>query len=240
MRNLLFEDSIHPYVRDGLSYKFDDTKVIMISKMLEHYLSSDNVSVLFTNSSNKIYDNIVDNIGSKPIIVYYDLVYDNPETISKLGYLMDLIVEHNYNNVYLVPIHCIEWHAINAFGKESELKDIVVNCKPYKNTQIFKNNVNARKASFEKFCKAALGELVDRKYLGICSTHEYNISCYDEDKLVKTLPVTYTDKGGYHYVNIVDLLRNRYKEFVDLFVCRDALKQTFIGSMNKYLNFVLQ
>ncbi len=172
------------------------------------------------------------------ILIYYDLVYDNYTTIKKLSSLLDSLVNYNYYNVYVLPIHCIEYHVIKAFGIECELKHIIVDCADYKETRIYKYNVSKRRASHEKFCKAALGELVPERFIGTCDVNNYCISKDDEVKLISTLPAVYYYKDGVKVVNILDVLMEEYTVFYKLFTCDRYMLDKFKTSLRNYFKLI--
>lgn len=238
MRSIISEDSLHPQVETERGFISDTSRYIVLSKMLENYLFTETVRIIFANSANNIVSRLEENSNCISTIVYYDLVYDNPTTISKLKDLLTYLIDKRCANVFVVPIPCIEWQAIKAFGKDCELRDIAISFGNYRDTKIYLYNMNHKKATHEKYCKSLLGEIVDTKFLGTCSVDKYDISSEEEFELVKTLPAFYSDKNGVGTINIIECLKVEYKEFISRFSCSELLKDSFTQTLIKYMNLI--
>ena len=238
MLEMMFEDSLHPQVKTNGLYTVDRNNVIVISQMLANFLSTDRVRVVFSNSANNLENCILNGPKFDKLIVYYDLVYDNPKTVIKLTELLEVLCAEEMTNVAVVPIHCIEWHCIKCFGKESELKRIVLNCEDYTGTQVFKYNMSKKNPSNEKFCKAAFGELLDKKFHGYCEKNEYSITGSEEKQLAYSLPLLFTRNTD--CVNVVarDVLKVRYAQFVKKLKCEEAHLKSFENVVDRYLGLL--
>lgn len=238
MRSIISEDSLHPQIESDERFMLDTSKYIILSKMLENYLFTETVRVIFANSANNIKDKLEEDNNYISTIVYYDLVYDNPNTVTKLRDLLVYLINKECTNVFVVPIPCIEWQAIKAFGKDCELRDVAISFGDYKNTKIYLYNMNHKKATHEKYCKALLGEIVDTKFLGTCDIDKYNISTIEEFELIKTLPAFYSDKNNVGKINIVECLEIEYRKFISRFICSKVVKDSFTQTLAKYINLI--
>ncbi len=236
MDKSLFEDSLHPLMEvEDRVWVYDSNRVIVLSNMIKQYNSRIGVGTIFSNSSHNIFHDIVNSEFSR-IVVYFDFVYDNQITIENFITLLGNILCNGIENVIVVPIHCIEWHCIKAFGKDSELKDIVLNCKDYRSTKQYMYNMNRRKATNEKFCKAVMGDLVDKKFHGSVSIRDYSITSIEEEKLIRTLPIFYTNDCNLPYVNAKTVLYSYYDKMIQFVKCNSTLLMTLRQVVSDYFN----
>lgn len=239
MASSIFEDSLHPLVRDKDTGMFvlNTKEYIVISNMLKNKLTTPMVDVYFTNSSSNI-TRALQSLNSIAII-YYDLVFDNHNTIQRCTDILNFIVYNNIDKAILVPIHCIEWHCIKALGKHCELRDIAIYLSDYKNTDIYKYNMNKKKASHEKFCKAVFGEVIDRKFHGSCRKEDYSISEDEETALVDTLPLVFEgQRSNTKKINLADELEKLYNKYLNLLTCNEELIRKFKVAYISYIDFI--
>ena len=229
MHNIVSEDSLHPQIKSGNEYHVDYDRYIVISKVIENYYANLGHNVIFVDSSANI-EGCIKNINEG--IVLFDLVYDNKITMERLNRLLSFIVSFN-KNIIVIPIPCIEWYFIKVFGKDSELRDIVLNFKDYRDTDIYKFNMNHKKANNEKFCKAVFGELVDKRFHSTCDAHEYNISSIDEQLLCDSLPIINDIIKGVNYN-----LKNQYYFHINKFTYHDNDVEIFKQHLSNYLSML--
>ena len=96
--------------------------------------------------------------------------------------------------------------------------------------------MNKKKATNEKFCKAILGELVDKRFHGTCSIQDYCISREDECKLVKTLPMIFTNNFvDFKVIVIKDKLKFVYNNFINKIVF-DSLRSFTKNNVEEYID----
>lgn len=143
---------------------FEDCENMAISSLLKRYL---NDSVCFTGGNGNLCEEIERAIvrQDQPIVVYIDVVPDNPEIIDKY---IDLRAAYQSEDVHIVAIPCIEYCALCVIEKCILLRgreecDAVIMGVINKN--LSDKEINFYRSykswnSFERFCKFALSQQV--------------------------------------------------------------------------------
>lgn len=151
--------------------------------------------------------------------VCVDTIPDNEQTIRQLVGVVQHIKEKRYKGVYVIPIPCIEYYIIKAFGDENNIEvRNVINLSDYSNSELNRRIYRGRCPSFEKYCKqVALHILKFCRRVG--SGREglfYLVDCLCEKaeiagctveitrlqkawELVKTLPVYETNSSNTYF-----------------------------------------
>lgn len=143
----------------------DDDKSVLIQSYKRFY-SQFGVKVIGACGYLNI-ENVINNIvGSESIIVYMDVVPDNPEIVMKYN---ELRLMYRKRNLLIVPIPCSEYYLIKKLCDPLDKNvSIAINREDYRHTEIVMRYGFCK--SFEKYCKKVLNNLAKEcaKHHDIC------------------------------------------------------------------------
>lgn len=92
--------------------------------------------------------------SSESFIIYMDAVPDNEQTMRQIIQIVKYVKEKNYRDVYVIPIPCIEYYIIKAFGDRHNPEiQTVLSLGSYAESELNKKVYRGMCPSFEKYCK---------------------------------------------------------------------------------------
>jgi hypothetical protein len=198
LKQIVFEDSLHPKLNVDGRVILDKSRYVVLSRMLTKcYDNRKDITINFLNSignAQKYLNEYINDDCTDRVIMFIDLPIDNEKSIRSFINIINIIVFSRLNNIVVVPIPCIEYCAINAFGDStSEDFDIVHDLKLYKDTKTCKCNVNKYFVTFERYCKAVFSKIVPNVYNGNIYADRFDdvISLEACMKLLHELPTYY-------------------------------------------------
>lgn len=211
---MIFEDS----------YKNSKGQVIGSSLLLSQAYLNDSVSVEFAESNDRLSSKM--KRDNEVCLIFPDLVADNINTWGVTKALMDKVVKRKFTNTFIVPIPCIEFIFILAFGNSANKSDfdIVRNREVYLNSELFRKvNITRTRTSFEKFCKIyCSSEFEDKLFVNDSNSEFFNMNnCW---KLISKLPM-FINSVNNSYVNI---------EVSDIVRISDTAFESFINQVKLY------
>ena len=186
---------------------FEDKNTSIISElMLRVY--SEHTDIEFSGGNRSLQD-VLDVINqNETYIIYVDVVPDNRNTVELYKKLQEVVRVNKMDNVYLMPIPCIEYYVIKAFC-ESEDVDIqnVLKRRAYKDSEFVKITLKGVCNSFEVYCKKVLGHKPDVckriKKKTIRSGKFYSTDCICQDSYSKCITsMTLDEKATKLIVNL--------------------------------------
>ena len=151
------------------------------------------------------------------------------------------------NNVYIIPIPCIEFYVIQCFGRKCNDWNIIEQRGEYQNTDTYKYNMKNSNASFEKYCKAVASKIVPQKYRGSVNVQDFNIPQKDCIELLQSLPVYIRTKSVEYDsgVNIIDCITSQfkllYKQYENYCKRQNFVKYNLLelqDRFNEYIKFI--
>lgn len=87
-------------------------------------------------------------------LIYMDVVPDNEQTVRQFMQIVKHVRERKYKKVYVIPIPCMEYYIIKAFGDKSNVEiQTVLSLSDYGNSELNKKVYRGLCPSFEKYCK---------------------------------------------------------------------------------------
>ena len=150
---------------------FEDYEKSLLSKFLYKKYKSD--EIFMAGGGGKVV-NVADRLRQiyDIVIVYLDVVPDNQNTIYFLDELLFNKSYYHWDNVFVVPIPCIEYFVITSFWNSLIPEGNLIKVKGnYRDTTYYLNNKDTL-TSFERFCKH-IGKVTEEKCHHIVSVNEY-------------------------------------------------------------------